>query len=64
MHALNEKYIVDDNGNKLSVILSIDDYEKLIAELEEQEDIREYDKAKSLDDELIPFETAIKEIGF
>ena len=63
MHPVKERFIVDETGNKLGVILSINDYEKLLAELEEQEEIRAYDKAKSMNDELIPFETAIKEIG-
>lgn len=40
------QYITDNKGNKLSVILPVKDYQKMMEELEELEDIRLYDKAK------------------
>lgn len=40
------QYITDNKGNKLSVILPLEDYEKMVDELEELEDIRLYDEAK------------------
>ena len=39
-------YITDDKGKKVSVILSIKEYERMLDELEELEDIRAYDKVK------------------
>jgi len=63
MESTKEKFIVDGSGKKLEVILSINEYDRLLAEIEEKEEIKAYDNAKSSDDELIPFDIAMKEIG-
>ncbi|MCL5992251.1 MAG: hypothetical protein M1419_09160 [Bacteroidetes bacterium] len=63
MIAIKEKFIVDEKGNRTDVILPIEDYEKLLNELEDIADIKAYDNAKMKNDELIPFEDAMKEIG-
>ena len=55
------QYITDDKGNKLSVVIPIKDYEQLMEELEELEDIRLYDEAKEQEGESIPFEEYIKQ---
>ena len=47
---------------QVGVILSIEDYRRILEELEELEAIRAYDEAKAEDDEAIPFEQAIAEI--
>ena len=47
---LHPKYIIDESGNKNSVVLPIKEYDKLLEELEELEDIRLYDEAKKTDD--------------
>lgn len=57
-----ERYVVDDQGNRVSVVLDITDYHKLLEELEELESIRAYDTAKASVDQAIPFEQAIAEI--
>ena len=62
MVKLKERYIVDEKGNRIGVLLDIEDYHKLLAELEELESIRAYDAAKASGDEAIPFEQAIAEI--
>lgn len=62
MLAFKEQYIVDEVGNKTGVILNIEDYKRLLEELEELEAIRAYDKAKVSNDEVISFEQAIAEI--
>jgi hypothetical protein len=56
------KYVVDDKGKAVSVLLDIKIYRKLIAELEELEAIRAYDAAKASCDEPIPFDLAVQEI--
>ena len=56
------KYVVDDKGKAVSVLLDIKTYRKLIAELEELEAIRAYDAAKASCDEAIPFDLAVQEI--
>ena len=59
---LNENFVIDKDGNKIGVFLDINAYNVLIAELEELDDIRAYDAAKSANDEVIPFDRAVKEI--
>ena len=59
---MKTQYITDIKGKKTSVILPIRDYEKIIEALEELEDIKAYDRAKSRKSEPIPFEQAVKEI--
>ncbi|HYL47136.1 MAG TPA: hypothetical protein VEU52_08910 [Candidatus Limnocylindrales bacterium] len=49
-------------GEKVGVVLDIKLYEKLMEELEELEDIRAYDAAKSSGDTPIPFKEVIKNI--
>ena len=44
------------------MLLDIEEYRRLLEELEELESIRAYDAAKSSDDEEIPFDEAIQEI--
>ena len=63
MLPVKEQYIIDENGQRVSVVLEIGAYQKLLEELEELESIRAYDQAKSRDDEAIPFEQAVKEIA-
>ncbi len=62
MVANNERYVVDEYGNRQSVLLSIVDYQHLLEELEELESIRGYDAARASGDEAIPFEQAIAEV--
>ncbi len=62
MMRYKERYLVDENGNRIGVFLDIADYQKLLEKLEELEAICAYDAAKESDDEAIPFEVAIAEI--
>ncbi|MDP2207186.1 MAG: hypothetical protein Q8K98_00240 [Bacteroidota bacterium] len=57
-----ERYVVDQSGNRVSVVLDIADYQKLLDGLEELEEIKAYDAAKKSGDEIISFEDAISEI--
>lgn len=57
-----ERYVVDQSGNRVSVVLDIADYKKLLEELEELEEIKAYDTAKKSGSEVIPFEDAISQI--
>ncbi len=60
--AIRERYVVDEQGNQVSVLLDIRDYWRILEELEELETIRAYDAAKASGDEAIPFKQAIEEI--
>jgi PHD/YefM family antitoxin component YafN of YafNO toxin-antitoxin module len=61
------RYIVDENGKRVSVILPIEEYERMIEALEELEDIRAYYEAKAElehgEDTLVPWEKVKREIG-
>lgn len=59
---LREKYITDEKGNRIGVLLDIEEYQRLLDESEELEAIRAYDLAISEHDKEIPFEKAISEI--
>jgi len=56
------EYIVDEQGKRTKVILDIEEYEKLLEELEELEDIRACNEVKALGEDAIPLEQAIEEI--
>jgi len=43
------QYITDIRGKKISVILPIKEYERILEELEDWEDVKLYDEAKSED---------------
>jgi hypothetical protein len=62
MLKLKERYVVDSQGNQISVVLDIADYQELLEELEELESIRAYDGAKASPDQAVPFEQATAEI--
>jgi hypothetical protein len=59
---LKERFIVDENGKRIGVLLDIEDYHKLLEALEELEAIRAYDAAKASGDEVLPLEQALAEI--
>lgn len=47
---MKTQFLTDNNGKKLAVLLPIKDYQKMMQELEELEDMRLYDEAKKEDD--------------
>lgn len=62
MLTLNEQYLVDAEGNRIKVVLDLAEYERLLAALEELDDLRAYDEAKVSGETAIPLEQAIAEI--
>jgi PHD/YefM family antitoxin component YafN of YafNO toxin-antitoxin module len=60
MYAIKEQYIIDKQGHKTSVLISIKDYQKILSDLEELEEIKAYDKAKERNEELVSFDEAMK----
>jgi hypothetical protein len=59
---LKKRFIVDENGKRIGVLLDLEDYHRLLEELEELEAIRAYDAAKASGDEVLPLEQALTEI--
>lgn len=59
---MRTQFVTDDHGKKLAVILPIKDYNKMIDDLEDMEDLKLYDKAKQQKQEFIDADQAFKEI--
>jgi PHD/YefM family antitoxin component YafN of YafNO toxin-antitoxin module len=59
---LQEKYLTDVDGNRVGVVLSLEEYRMLLDSLEELDAIRAFDEALAAEDEAIPLEVAIAEI--
>jgi hypothetical protein len=62
MAETREKYLTDSQGNRIGVLLDIDEYQRLLDALEELESIRAYDSAVMARDQAIPFDKAVEEI--
>jgi hypothetical protein len=62
MNTHEERYVVDKLGNRVGVVLDMEEYQKLLADIEELESIRAFDQAKTSGETPIPFEQAVSEI--
>lgn len=64
---MTTRYITDEEGNRQGVILSIEEYEKLIEAAEELADLAAYDEAKARERrgeaEYVPWEEVRDKIG-
>ncbi len=56
------QFVTDENGVRVAVVLDIEEYEKLLEELEDRGAIREYEEAKASGENPIPLEQALAEI--
>jgi len=59
---IQETFVIDGKGHKIAVQVPIKVYEKLVADSEELDEIKEYKKAKTFKGDPIPFEQAFREI--
>lgn len=57
---MKTQFITNEKGKKIAVILPIKEYEKILDELEELDDIKLYDEVKSREEESIPFDEYLK----
>lgn len=62
MLAIHPEFVVDQKARRKSVLVSFPEWQQLMEAIEELDDIRAYDKAKSQRDELLPFEDAVRQI--
>ena len=62
MNALHPQYVVDENQTPKAVLLPVAEWERVVEDLEELDDIRAFDLAKAGSQETIPFEQAVREI--
>jgi len=58
--AFHQQILRDNNGNNIGVFMPLEDYEKIMDQLEELEDIRDFDAAIVKNEEIIPLKEAVK----
>ncbi|MBK6994890.1 MAG: hypothetical protein IPH31_08160 [Lewinellaceae bacterium] len=61
MMTLTPHYITDEQGHKISVVLTMEEFEQLLEELEELEDIRLYDEVKNRQEERMDFKEYLRQ---
>ncbi len=59
---MKTQFITNDKGKRVSVILPIRDYNKMLDALEELEDIKAYDEARKSGEDSVVAEEAFKMI--
>jgi len=62
MNNFHEQYVVDADGNRSAVLLPLAEWQTVLEDLEELDEIREYDEAKGRPSEPVAFEQAVHEI--
>jgi hypothetical protein len=62
MQDIHPQFITDSEGNRISVVLPMEEYRALLEELDMADDIRLYDEAKASNEPSIPLEEALKMI--
>ncbi len=61
MVSFHPQYVVDEKQHRQAV-LPVAEWEQVVEELEELDDIRAYDEAKANSQESVAFEQAVREI--
>jgi hypothetical protein len=56
------QFITNKQGETIAVVISIEEYEKLLVELEDAEALREYHEAKASGETAVPLEEALERI--
>lgn len=59
---VHPEYVVDEQQNRKAVLLPVSEWEQIVSELEELDDIRIYDAAKQHSCDRVPFEQAVREL--
>lgn len=62
MVVVHPQYVVDENNSRKAVVLGVEEWNLVLKELEELDDIRAFDKAKAEPQESIAFDQAVREI--
>ncbi len=62
MFAVHPEIVIDHKRKPRAVLLPYSEWNRVLADMEELDDIRAYDRAKARGDEAIPFERAVKEL--
>lgn len=59
---VHPKFVVDEDQNRQAVLLPYEEWENIVAEIEELDEIRAYDDAKSRPSDPVSFDDAVQEI--
>lgn len=62
MITLHPEYVVDEQQRRKAVLLPLAEWDRIIEDLEDLDDIRAFDAAKADSKESVPFEHAVREI--
>lgn len=62
MSSVKDCFLVDEAGNRVAVVVSLEDYRQLVADIEELDAIRAFDAAKASGETPIPFVQAVVEL--
>ena len=62
MLPIHPQYVFDENQRPQAVLLPMSEWERILEELEEFDDIRAYDEAVNGPQEAVAFEQAVREI--
>jgi PHD/YefM family antitoxin component YafN of YafNO toxin-antitoxin module len=62
MVTVHPQYVVDGEQQPKAVLLPLEEWKRVVEELEELDDIRAYDAAKADSQDAVPFEQAVREI--
>jgi PHD/YefM family antitoxin component YafN of YafNO toxin-antitoxin module len=60
--AKERQFVLNKRGEKVAVVLSIEEYEELLEEIEDLQAVREYEKTQASGETPIPLEQALTEI--
>jgi hypothetical protein len=60
---MDVQYLVDTKGQKTGVVLSVEEFQKLLSLLEEAQDIQDFHNAKVEEDEWVSLKEAKKQLG-
>ncbi|OGG98950.1 MAG: hypothetical protein A2600_06070 [Candidatus Lambdaproteobacteria bacterium RIFOXYD1_FULL_56_27] len=63
MIELHADFIVDEAGQKKAILLPVKEWEQVLIDLEELDDIRTFDAAKSKPQEFIPLKAALDSLS-
>lgn len=56
------QFLTNEKGERIAVVISVEEYEELLDEIEDLQAVREYDEAKASGETPIPLEQALAEI--
>ena len=62
MVTIHPQYLIDDNKNRTAVLIPLTEWERILEELEELDDLRAYDEAKAGPQDAVPLDRAVREM--